>query len=258
MLLLRRPVARSTTTAVLPTLRVAASATSSADLSWPGSTRSPPSSPPVGRRGGGAASVARSKPPASLSRTPSPTPRRGSGGRSPRSRRRPCSLPGSRSPSPPGRSSLAWLAQRTSRRRADQRRVGDAAPHPAHLAHRSRHHTRGGARRDDDPGRVASSSSVRCCWAGWPTWSLATGGAGPTSTPTAGRTRARRPGAWLPFGAGPHACPGRNLGMGILVALAAWGARHEIRLSEDVGIDQSRGIAPEPCRFTATSEEPSS
>ncbi|MCY4728796.1 cytochrome P450 [Nocardioides sp. STR2] len=63
---------------------------------------------------------------------------------------------------------------------------------------------------------------------------------------------ARRPGAWLPFGAGPHACPGRNLGMGILVALAGWGARHELVLSEDVRIDQSRGISPEPCRFTAT------
>jgi cytochrome P450 len=69
----------------------------------------------------------------------------------------------------------------------------------------------------------------------------------------------RRPGAWLPFGAGPHACPGRNLGMGILVALAGWGARHELRLSEDVHINQSRGIFPEPCRFTASlRSEPSS
>jgi cytochrome P450 len=66
------------------------------------------------------------------------------------------------------------------------------------------------------------------------------------------QTGARRPGAWLPFGAGPHACPGRNLGMGILVALAGWGVGHRLRLSEDVRIDQSRGISPEPCRFTAT------
>lgn len=61
----------------------------------------------------------------------------------------------------------------------------------------------------------------------------------------------RRPGAWLPFGAGPHACPGRNLGMGILVALAAWGAKHELQLSKTVRIDQSRGISPTPCWFTA-------
>lgn len=62
----------------------------------------------------------------------------------------------------------------------------------------------------------------------------------------------RRPGAWLPFGAGPHACPGRSLGMAVLVRLASWGVDHEIALSEDVRIDQSRGISPVPCRFTAT------
>ncbi len=61
-----------------------------------------------------------------------------------------------------------------------------------------------------------------------------------------------RPGAWLPFGAGPHACPGRNLGMAQLTHLATWAGRHELSLSEHVGIDQSRGIAPLPCRFTVT------
>jgi cytochrome P450 len=60
----------------------------------------------------------------------------------------------------------------------------------------------------------------------------------------------KRPGAWLPFGAGPHACPGRTLGMAQLVHLATWAGQHRLRLSEQVGIDQSRGIAPLPCRFT--------
>jgi cytochrome P450 len=60
----------------------------------------------------------------------------------------------------------------------------------------------------------------------------------------------RRPGAWLPFGAGPHACPGRSLGTIQLATLARWGMAREITLSEMVSIDQSRGIFPSPCRFT--------
>ena len=60
----------------------------------------------------------------------------------------------------------------------------------------------------------------------------------------------QRPGAWLPFGAGPHACPGRHLGMALLTHLAEWGLSRTLTLSQDVTIDQSRGIAPLPCRFT--------
>lgn len=67
-----------------------------------------------------------------------------------------------------------------------------------------------------------------------------------------------RPGAWLPFGAGPHACPGRSLGMAQLVHLARWGLTRRIVLSEKVSIDQSRGIVPSPCRFTVAPREQTS
>ena len=60
-----------------------------------------------------------------------------------------------------------------------------------------------------------------------------------------------RPGAWLPFGAGPHACPGRTLGTALLHELAQWATLHQLRLTAHVGIDQSRGIAPHPCQFIA-------
>jgi cytochrome P450 len=72
----------------------------------------------------------------------------------------------------------------------------------------------------------------------------------PRFDPDRWRTEVQRPGAWLPFGAGPHACPGRTLGMAVLVDLARWAGERDIWLSEPVGIDQSRGIAPSPCRFS--------
>ena len=70
--------------------------------------------------------------------------------------------------------------------------------------------------------------------------------------PTRWDDPARRPGAWLPFGAGPHACPGRNLGLAQLTSIARWAGTHDISLVQHVSIDQSRGIAPSPCRFTIT------
>lgn len=55
-----------------------------------------------------------------------------------------------------------------------------------------------------------------------------------------------RPGAWLPFGAGAHACPGRSLGLALLRDLAVWAGQHRMTLVSSVTIDQSRGILPKP------------
>lgn len=58
-----------------------------------------------------------------------------------------------------------------------------------------------------------------------------------------------RPGAWLPFGAGPHACPGRNLGLAQLVHLAIWATDWKLSLVVPARVDQSRGIFPNPARL---------
>ena len=56
----------------------------------------------------------------------------------------------------------------------------------------------------------------------------------------------RRPGAWLPFGAGPHACPGRTLGLAQLVHLATWANQPR------ADAQRARGNRPEPGHRTAT------
>jgi hypothetical protein len=58
-----------------------------------------------------------------------------------------------------------------------------------------------------------------------------------------------RPGAWLPFGAGPHACPGRNLGLAQLTLLTEWASRHSLALLEPSRVNQDRGIFPQPARI---------
>ena len=55
-----------------------------------------------------------------------------------------------------------------------------------------------------------------------------------------------RPGAWLPFGAGQHACPGRNLGMAQLVALLTWAARHDWEPTAPFGVHDRRGLVAAP------------
>ncbi|WP_244928293.1 cytochrome P450 [Nocardioides sp. W7] len=56
----------------------------------------------------------------------------------------------------------------------------------------------------------------------------------------------QRPGAWLPFGAGPHACPGRNLGLAQLVHLVTWSTEVELTADAPPSIDTDRGLSPRP------------
>lgn len=65
-----------------------------------------------------------------------------------------------------------------------------------------------------------------------------------------------RPGAWLPFGAGPHACPGRTLGLAMLTHLATWSQARRPALLHPVSVDQSRGIFPSPALIGVPPEGP--
>ncbi|MCW2842384.1 MAG: Epi-isozizaene 5-monooxygenase/(E)-beta-farnesene synthase [Nocardioides sp.] len=64
--------------------------------------------------------------------------------------------------------------------------------------------------------------------------------------PTRWRNPDHRPGAWLPFGAGVHSCPGRSLGLAQLDAIVAWASGFDLWASRAPGIDASRGLAPAP------------
>jgi cytochrome P450 len=55
-----------------------------------------------------------------------------------------------------------------------------------------------------------------------------------------------RPGAWLPFGAGLHACPGRNLGMAQLVDLLTWAGRHDWEPTAPFRVYDRRGLVADP------------
>ncbi len=67
--------------------------------------------------------------------------------------------------------------------------------------------------------------------------------------PTRWRNAAQKPGAWLPFGAGQHACPGRNLGLEQLRQIVDWSRRFDLRGRASPGVDQTRGLTPRDSRI---------
>lgn len=64
--------------------------------------------------------------------------------------------------------------------------------------------------------------------------------------PTRWHSGEHRPGAWLPFGGGPHACPGRNLALAQLTHLVEFASGYALSVPGVVRIDASRGLAPLP------------
>lgn len=68
----------------------------------------------------------------------------------------------------------------------------------------------------------------------------------------------RRPGGWLPFGSGPHACPGRNLGLAQLVEVIGWAGRLDLTADGLPDVDTNRGLSPRTAavRVRRSSEKP--
>jgi signal transduction histidine kinase len=65
-----------------------------------------------------------------------------------------------------------------------------------------------------------------------------------------------RPGAWLPFGAGANACPGRGLGLALLEELVGWAVGFDLSSPAPPGMDASRGLSPAPARITFGTRPP--
>lgn len=58
-----------------------------------------------------------------------------------------------------------------------------------------------------------------------------------------------RPGAWLPFGAGMHACPGRNLGLAQLGRLVRWATDFDLHAASPPAVNSQRGLTPDPAHI---------
>jgi hypothetical protein len=65
-----------------------------------------------------------------------------------------------------------------------------------------------------------------------------------------------RPGSWLPFGAGPHACPGRNLALAQLVHLVSWATIFDLVSPAAPTVNTDRGLSPDPSRIRITRRQP--
>jgi len=74
--------------------------------------------------------------------------------------------------------------------------------------------------------------------------------------PTRWTGRGTRPGSWLPFGAGPHACPGRNLALAQLVHLVSWATAFDLVSPSAPTVNTDRGLSPDPSRIRVTRRQP--